>query len=154
MSPQEKAAKFQHLWNFINKHTATFWGESFIKSLQKACTEADRLRKTPRLDISILQAPLKKSQKRLFIFSTDHGVLIPQRSGAPFLAAPSPRIIQAIEKLASNDRNKVYLISGRGKRKTTGISHTTLCVRSIETLSLVWTIGCESGGRTWVLHFG
>jgi trehalose 6-phosphate synthase/phosphatase len=117
MSPQEKAAKFQHLWNFINKHTATFWGESFIKSLQKACTEADRLRKTPRLDISILQAPLKKSQKRLFIFSTDHGVLIPQRSGAPFLAAPSPRIIQAIEKLASNDMNKVYLISGRDRLK-------------------------------------
>lgn len=115
MAPQDKATKFQHLWNFVNKHTATYWGESFIKGLTRACEDADLLRSTPKLDFNLLKPWLAKSEKRLFIFYTD-GVLVPYRS-SPFLANPSSSMIQYLEKLCEDKKNVVYIVSGRDRAK-------------------------------------
>lgn len=115
MAPQDKATKFQHLWNFVNKHTATYWGESFIKGLTRACEDADILRSTPKLDFNLLKPSLLKSEKRLFIFYTD-GVLVPYRS-SPFLANPGSTMLQYLERLSEDKRNVVYIVSGRDRAK-------------------------------------
>lgn len=115
MPEEMRAKKFGHLYDFVMKHTATYWGEAFIHELQKAVNIAEHLERTPRLTLELVKEPYSSSHSRLLIFSTD-GVLIPIKY-APFLAAPSKRVLQALTLLSKDPRNKIYILSGR-ERKT------------------------------------
>jgi trehalose 6-phosphate synthase/phosphatase len=103
--------RHKHLYKFISTHTASQWGESFIKELDRINRATEILNKTPILTIQILQESFKKSNKRLLIFVTD-GALIPYAS-SPFLANPSRKIREILTFLNKNEKNKIYIISGR-----------------------------------------
>jgi len=113
LSPREKEKKFKHLWEFISRHTASYWGESFIRELRKASKAAEDLRSTPRLTAQVILPEYLKSSKRIIILQTD-GFLIPF-APAPFLARPSRKVISVLTQLTKDPKNIVYVISGRDR---------------------------------------
>jgi trehalose-6-phosphatase len=85
---------------------------------------------------------------RLLIFYTD-GAIIPF-APAPFLARPSRRVLNVLGKLAEDENNIVYVISGRGIGKFLENSNH----RSTNIDKLVQGIAkCKFGSRTWIFLF-
>jgi len=101
------------LYDFICRHTASYWGESFIRELRRASKAAEDMRSTPRLTLDIVSPDYKKSHKRIFILHTD-GYLIPF-APAPFLARPSRKVTGILSTLAKDENNLIFIISGRDR---------------------------------------
>jgi hypothetical protein len=93
------------------------------------CRAADKISKIPRLTLPLLRDAYKNSKllhcddwshrrcislgkKRLLVFASD-GALIPY-AASPFLAAPSRRVRDVLATLNKDERNIIYIVSGRG----------------------------------------
>jgi len=117
MPEEDKAYRFTHLFDFISRHTASHWGQSFIKDLHVASRAADRLDRTPRLSIKLIENSWRKAKKRLIVLFCD-GVLI-SYTKLPFLAHPSRRLKDILASLTSDPKNVIYVISGRDRNTLT-----------------------------------
>jgi len=113
MSEDEKKARFDVLSRYVHTHTASNWGESFIKDLDRVSKAAAMVDKTPKLTIEKVKEKYINASKRLIVLSSD-GALIPFAS-LPFLAAPSRKLTDVLNKLAKDDRNVIYICSGRDR---------------------------------------
>lgn len=112
LSERDRAKKFKHLYDFICRHTASYWGESFIRELRKASKAAEDMRSTPKLTYGLIQQDYKDAKKRIIVIHTD-GALIPF-APAPFLAKPSRKVTNVLTNLAKDDKNLIFVVSGRG----------------------------------------
>ncbi|KAI9011250.1 glycosyltransferase family 20-domain-containing protein [Gaertneriomyces semiglobifer] len=111
MSKEERSTKHQQLFDHVTSNTAAFWAESFVRELKKTDGVAPATNPTPALDVGLCVQKYRKAQKRLLMFDYD-GTLTPIRK-TPGAAVPPPEMLRAMQVLASDPRNVIYVISGR-----------------------------------------
>ncbi|KAF0420413.1 glycosyltransferase family 20-domain-containing protein [Gigaspora margarita] len=111
MSNEEKQNKHLQLYRHVTVHTAQFWAKSFIKELVQCLTSSNQTNTTPSLDAQCLLTKYKQSKNRLLLFDYD-GTLTPIVK-TPSQAIPPPEMLEALQKLAEDPKNTVWIVSGR-----------------------------------------
>jgi len=97
----------------VSKHTVNKWANDFVTELQVIKQKNDELN-TERLDDETflkIQKAYQSASKSLFILDYD-GTLAPFRS-RPEEAVPTKELMNLLEKLSNNPKNKVVISSGR-----------------------------------------
>jgi trehalose-6-phosphatase len=110
MPESVKAANHEKLSKYVNKHTAAFWGNSFVKELQRI--SSIETRQVPKLPIDKVLLEMKKSQKKKLIFLDYDGTLTSVQQ-LPEFAKPSLEILNLLKKLSNIENLYVYIFSGR-----------------------------------------
>jgi len=113
MSKAEQLKKLALMQKIVSKHTVNKWANDFVTELQVIKQKNDELN-TERLDDDTflkIQKAYKSAAKRLFILDYD-GTLAPFRS-RPEEAVPTKELMNLLEKLSNNPKNKVVISSGR-----------------------------------------
>lgn len=118
LTDRERELKHWKLYHYVTKHTAAFWGQSFVTELQQI--EISRLQQEQnKLPQSLLRVrydllpELRTRHRRLFMFEYEGTLCVP--GALADLALPSPAIKRYLFRLCSDSRNSVYIMSGRSK---------------------------------------
>jgi trehalose 6-phosphate synthase/phosphatase len=111
MPEDVKAANHMKLYRYVNKHTAAFWGQSFVQELQRV-TAAENMKKVPKVPRNEVISRLIASKKKK-VFLLDYDGTLTNLQKLPDFARPSPELIFLLENLASKENAFVYILSGR-----------------------------------------
>lgn len=112
MSPEEKAKRHDKMYKVVNLHTSHSWAANLVKMLLKQMGQENVMaRQTPFMEKDGLEERYLKAKKRLFLFDYD-GTLTPIVK-TPSMAVPSEATLEALERLCTDPKNLVYIISGR-----------------------------------------
>ncbi|KAI0416056.1 trehalose-phosphatase [Xylaria grammica] len=111
MSSDLRQSMQSNLYAHVTTQTVQSWITKFLRKLVGTLASTRNENATPVLDGTILLEQYRASNKRLFMFDYD-GTLTPIVRD-PQAAIPSKRVIQTLTTLASDDRNAVWIISGR-----------------------------------------
>ena len=133
MSKETKKNNHQKLYRYVTKYTAAFWGQSFVKELQRV-TDEIVLKKVPRLVperyvSTLLRSPpfiylhlllllgsvvanFKKSRKKK-IFLLDYDGTLTSLHKLPEFAKPTQALLTILRRLCSLPNVFVYILSGR-----------------------------------------
>ncbi|KAF9261690.1 trehalose-6-phosphate phosphatase [Marasmius fiardii PR-910] len=111
MSEDEKLSRHQKLLEVVTTHTSHSWATMLVKLLLTQINSQNTARQTPYIPKSLLQDKYKSAKKRLFLFDYD-GTLAPIVK-VPSMAIPSEQTLLALQRLCKDDKNLVYIISGR-----------------------------------------
>ncbi|KAJ2684055.1 Trehalose-6-P synthase/phosphatase complex synthase subunit, partial [Coemansia spiralis] len=111
MPAEQREANFNTLHRYVTKHTAAYWGLSFIRELKRVSREADALAQLPQLKPHLAAARFAESSQRLFVLDYD-GTLSATRT-IPEFARPSPKALSTLRRLAELPNTLVYVVSGR-----------------------------------------
>lgn len=84
MPVDERTGRHEKLRRWVEKHTASYWGTSFVEELKSAARNARQPSRIPSLWRSRLSAQFKEAQQRLIVLTYD-GTLV------PFMALPGTR---------------------------------------------------------------
>lgn len=71
MSDEAKKNSHEKLFNYISKHTAAYWGESFIEELKSVCKDNAAKKIVPKLNFSHLQREWMMTDKKLLIIDNE-----------------------------------------------------------------------------------
>jgi trehalose 6-phosphate synthase/phosphatase len=115
LSEQEKIQRNKTMQNRIMRCNVVRWADEFINKLLLTKRLQDERRAnilSPRAKGRLLE-DYRKSSSRLLLLDYD-GTLIPF-FGRPEDAIPNPGLLELLERLAGDQKNKVVLISGRDK---------------------------------------
>jgi trehalose 6-phosphate synthase/phosphatase len=145
MSAEDKLARHTQLHSYVQEHSAAHWARSFIKQLIESTHNFSlQSQATPPLDHAAFLNAYKQSKKRLVFFDYD-GTLTPIVS-IPADATPSDEMLRYLQALCNDERNDVWVISGRDQA----------CLESwlggIDKLGLSAEHGCfikPAGAATW-----
>ncbi|KAL6053726.1 Trehalose-6-phosphate synthase [Balamuthia mandrillaris] len=114
MPAVQRKSKMESLRRHIMRHTASQWGETFVKTLDAATlpllTEKEMAISPAELTFKVLTM-YHQQNRRLLIFDYD-GVLVPFFS-VPELARPNQRVLRSLARLVDDPKNLVVVISGR-----------------------------------------
>lgn len=111
LSMEERIRKHQSLYDHVISHSSVYWANSFIKAMAETSLEQTHSTPTPFLDLPLIKTSYAESKKRLFLFDYD-GTLTAIRK-TPNAAVPSKDMLLALTALVKNQRNYVYIVSGR-----------------------------------------
>ncbi|KAJ7342536.1 trehalose-6-phosphate phosphatase [Mycena albidolilacea] len=111
MSSHEKLARHEALHKVVTTHTSHTWAAVLVKMLLGQLGGKETARRTPYIPRDVLESRYHSAKKRLFFFDYD-GTLAPIVK-TPSMAVPSAPTLEALERLAADPRNVVYIISGR-----------------------------------------
>ncbi|KAJ7766289.1 trehalose-6-phosphate phosphatase [Mycena olivaceomarginata] len=111
MSSHEKLARHEALHKVVTTHTSHTWAAVLVKMLLGQLGGKETARRTPYIPRDVLESRYHSAKKRLFFFDYD-GTLAPIVK-TPSMAVPSAATLEALERLAADPRNVVYIISGR-----------------------------------------
>ncbi|CAK7236770.1 hypothetical protein SBRCBS47491_009750 [Sporothrix bragantina] len=110
-SPEDLAKMHNHLYEHVTTNTVQHWIKTFMDRLVHVLSSRRNVTATPLLDRSDLLSRYRAARRRLFMFDYD-GTLTPIVRD-PSAAVPSEAIIKALQTLAADHRNAVWIISGR-----------------------------------------
>ena len=113
MPEVEQLKKLALLQQIVSKHTVNKWANDFVTELKVIKQKNEELN-IERLDDQTflkIQKAYQSATKRLFILDYD-GTLAPFRS-RPEEAIPTKELMNLLEKLSNNPKNKVVISSGR-----------------------------------------
>jgi len=96
----------------VMNHTASHWGNRFIRTLKEAATEAEKRKQQPG-DLQRVLNSYSQHKKRLIILAYD-GTLVPFEH-IPSLARPTRKVFGLLRRLIAAG-NTVFLVSGRDKQ--------------------------------------
>ena len=111
MSEDGKNAMHSNLYRHVTTKNVHAWSSSYIKRLLTVLNKHNASIATPLLDKAALVARYRAAEKRLFMFDYD-GTLTPI-VGDPAAAVPSERVVRTLTALAADEKNAVWIISGR-----------------------------------------
>uniref|UniRef100_A0ACD5VR01 Uncharacterized protein n=1 Tax=Avena sativa TaxID=4498 RepID=A0ACD5VR01_AVESA len=130
MSEQEKQLRHEKHYRYVSTHDVAYWSKSFIQDLERACK--DHFRRTcwgiglgfgfrvvaldphfTKLNMDSIVMAYERSEGRTILLDYD-GTLVPQTS---INKTPSAEILRIINTLCSDERNIVFIVSGRGRDK-------------------------------------
>ncbi|KAI1361550.1 trehalose-phosphatase [Xylaria arbuscula] len=111
MSPEMRQSMQSNLYTHVTTQTVQSWITKFLRKLVGTLAASRNENATPVLDGTSLLEQYRAAGKRLFMFDYD-GTLTPIVRD-PQAAIPSERVIHTIKALASDERNAVWIISGR-----------------------------------------
>ena len=126
MKKEEKAIRHSRHWQYVRRHTVSFWARNFVEDLQRCCARHAELYcyglgfglgfrvvamdpNFRRLDTSILIPAYRDARTRVILLDYD-GTIVPS---ARLTLGPQQDLIDSIAKLCSDKRNFVYIMSGR-----------------------------------------
>ncbi|KAJ1949185.1 Trehalose-6-P synthase/phosphatase complex synthase subunit, partial [Linderina pennispora] len=112
MSADQRLANFTTLYRYVTKHTAAYWGMSFIGELRRISQAADELAQLPALTPRIVIDKFKASTKARVVVLDYDGTLSATKS-IPEFARPSPLTLNILRRLAALPHTLVYVVSGR-----------------------------------------
>ena len=113
MPEAEQLKKLKLMQKIVSKNNVNKWASDFVTELQSIKQKNDELN-NERLDettVLKIQEAYRKASKRLIILDYD-GTLMGFKS-RPEDAIPTKELMALLEKLSSNDKNKVVISSGR-----------------------------------------
>ena len=111
MSDERRMAMQNSLYHHVTTHNVQSWISRFIRKVYNVLSDSNTAIATPLLDRPLMLSRYRAAGKRLFMFDYD-GTLTPIVS-EPSAAIPSERVIRALQALAADPRNAVWIISGR-----------------------------------------
>ncbi|CAL1698983.1 unnamed protein product [Somion occarium] len=111
MSDEEKLRRHTSLYHTVTTQTSHTWAGMLAKMLLEQLGRQNLAKQTPFIPKDRLEKSYLKATKRLFLFDYD-GTLAPIVK-VPSMATPTPATLEALEKLAADPKNIVYIISGR-----------------------------------------
>ncbi|ORY11253.1 glycosyltransferase family 20-domain-containing protein [Clohesyomyces aquaticus] len=114
MGPEEKERRYMKMRNVVMTHTGAAWVKGLSTHLAKVYEEhfqRDML-SIPRLSFNPLKESYDRSQKRLFILDYE-GTLTSYGSVKSTILVSPTKVIDALNELVADDKNLVYVMSGR-----------------------------------------
>ncbi|PWZ00265.1 hypothetical protein BCV70DRAFT_231880 [Testicularia cyperi] len=111
LTEEEKRARHDQLYHQVVMHTSHTWAASLVKQLLVRLHSEHSAHLTPPLDRKEMVDKYKKAKKRLLLLDYD-GTLTPIVK-VPEMAVPSERLLDALKILSEDERNVIYIISGR-----------------------------------------
>ncbi|KAK2035634.1 family 20 glycosyltransferase [Colletotrichum zoysiae] len=111
MSPEKRMAMQTSLYNHVTTRNVQSWIDHFIRKHVHVLGTQKSAHATPLLDRALMLKTYRDAGKRLFMFDYD-GTLTPIVR-EPSAAVPSERVLATLRALASDERNAVWIISGR-----------------------------------------
>ncbi|KAG0140060.1 hypothetical protein CROQUDRAFT_665689 [Cronartium quercuum f. sp. fusiforme G11] len=111
MPEAEKKQRHAQLYSRVKSHSSAVWASTLLLQLLD-CLRSDQAQQSVKLlDEARLMKEYNEAEKRLLVFDYD-GTLTPIVK-IPKDAIPLPGLIGALEKLCADEKNIVYIISGR-----------------------------------------
>ena len=111
LSQEERLKRYKKLYQNVVTLDVRNWTNAFLEKLIINSIPQNYSAITPLLDENRLLSQFRKARKRLFMFDYD-GTLTPIVKD-PGAAIPSDEVLKTIEALAADQRNAVWIISGR-----------------------------------------
>jgi len=114
MDPGEKERRYTKLRDIVLRNSGEHWCAELSKILSKVHEEHFRrdTMSIPRLSIAQLSSCYQKSKKRLFILDYE-GTLASYGSVSKTVLTSPQRVIETLNDLMSDERNLIYVMSGR-----------------------------------------
>ncbi|KAH9446026.1 hypothetical protein MJO28_012122 [Puccinia striiformis f. sp. tritici] len=145
MSQEEKVERHAQLYSRVKSHSSSVWASTLLLQLLQ-CLRSDQTKEIVKLlDEEDMVAKYKQANKRLLLFDYD-GTLTPIVKN-PKDAVPPEGLIEALGRLCADERNIVYIISGRDG------SFLQQHLGSIPGLGMSAEHGCflrEPGTKDWI----
>ncbi|PVV05024.1 hypothetical protein BB560_000459 [Smittium megazygosporum] len=114
MDTKSKARNYRMLSKYVNKHTAAYWGVSYVKALNKTNGSMYSVYKTQKLDPRYVQHEFMSAQGIRTIFISYDGTLC-KTQDIPELAVPKEEEISMIKSLSLLPNTLLYISSGRSR---------------------------------------
>ncbi|KAJ1018909.1 hypothetical protein NDA16_004712 [Ustilago loliicola] len=111
LADEEKRARHDQLYHQVVMHTSHTWAAGLVKQLLTRLHSEHSAHLTPPLDRKEMVDNFRKAKKRLLLLDYD-GTLTPIVK-VPDMALPSERLLKALDILSQDERNVIYIISGR-----------------------------------------
>jgi trehalose 6-phosphate synthase/phosphatase len=113
LDEQERRLRITALHKRVLRNDVFHWGDRFLAALQEAASERGRFADTQpqRLRPSEVHDAYVQANRRLLIFDYD-GTLVPF-AGRPQQAVPPVAVLDLLNAMARDSKNRVVLISGR-----------------------------------------
>ena len=102
--PETAASNHEKLFRYVTKHTASFWGQSFVAELQKIGTDPGRDKRYTKAPVSRIQETFQAriASDKLILLELDEALA----------TLPERRIFDEIDRLAHLSRTFVYIFTG------------------------------------------
>lgn len=128
MSEAEKQLRHEKHYKYISSHDVAYWARSFDQDLERACREHYRKRcwgvgfglgfrivaldpTFRKLSAESIMSAYRNTHSRLILLDYD-GTMMP---GVSVDKTPSEEVISVLNRLCSDPRNAVFIVSGRDK---------------------------------------
>jgi trehalose 6-phosphate synthase/phosphatase len=116
----EQVSRNQLIRERLEKFDASSWAKLFLSALARVKSQQSRLA-TKQLKPALQDEVVRDHQRarRALLLLDYDGTLVPI-AARPELAAPDRELVQLLSRLSADERNAVYLISGRGRATLEG----------------------------------
>ncbi|KAM3224296.1 hypothetical protein ACQJBY_057592 [Aegilops geniculata] len=128
MSDGEQRLRHEKHYKYVSTHDVAYWARSFDQDLQRACKDHFSRRhwgigfgmsfkvvalgpNFRRLSVEHIVPSFRKTENRLILLDYD-GTVMPESS---IDKAPSSEVISVLNRLCEDPKNRVFIVSGRGK---------------------------------------
>lgn len=124
----EKQLRHEKHYKYVSSHDIAYWARSFDQDLQRACKDHFMKRcwgigfglnfrvvalgpNFRKLSVEHIVSAYRRTSSRLILLDYD-GTMMPNSS---IVKTPSKEVIEILNRLCSDEKNVVFLVSGRGK---------------------------------------
>lgn len=147
MGNTEKERRWSKLYDAVNHHTGSHWFTEFMSRLDRVYDEQHRHDQTsvPRLSMHALTQQYKRTERRLFVLDYE-GTLVSWGPVNQIIPVSPQRTLDVLNDLLLDDRNTVYVMSGRRPEELDRL------FRRVPNLGLIAENGCflkDCGSDTW-----
>ena len=111
MSDEVRKENHEKVYRYVTKHTAAYWGTSFIKELQRIA-DSSSFRQVPKLSFPVIFSSFKSASGQKILLLDYDGTLTSLQN-LPEYANPSSRVLELLERLSKMADVYIYIISGR-----------------------------------------
>ncbi|KAL2260899.1 hypothetical protein VTK26DRAFT_4970 [Humicola hyalothermophila] len=147
MDDEEKERRWTKLYEAVNHHTGSHWFTELMSRLDHVYEEQHRRDQTavPRLSMNTLLQQYNRSGRRLFILDFE-GTLVSWGPVNQIIPVSPQRTVDVLNDLLIDERNTIYVMSGRRKEELDHI------FRRVPNLGLIAENGCflkDCGSSDW-----
>lgn len=147
MSDEEKERRYTKMRNMVMHHTGDFWFNNLMDHLAKVHEEQFRrdTMSIPRLSTQNLVRAYEQTSRRLFLLDYE-GTLASYGSVNSTVITNTERVIDVLNELVADEKNTLYVMSGRI------VPETELIFNRVRGLGLIAENGCflrEPHAQEW-----
>lgn len=115
MSPKEQKIRLSKMQNRVKRYSIETWASDFINKLDQTSNKKSSS-KMPELSRQNMIKDYSQASQRLLLLDYDGTLKDFVATPDEKLARPDEQLLKTLEKLASNSKNRVVIISGRPKK--------------------------------------
>lgn len=148
MGDEEKERRWEKLYEAVARHTGSHWFGELLARLDQAYEEQNKRDQTsvPRLSMPGVVARYEQSKRRLFLLDYE-GTLVNWGPVNQIIPVSPQRTLDVLNDVLLDERNIVYVMSGRRPEELDGV------FRTVNNLGLIAENGCflrDCGSEEWV----